>query len=86
MTTFQVNDTVDFNDICFRKDVADVMFVMLPKVVATLQKVIHGEETQGHLIISVRAPIFFRRILFSTKKKCVIDGHSGAGTHPVSDF
>lgn len=57
MTTFQVNDSVDFSDICFRKDVADVMFVMLPKVVATLLKVIHGEETQGNLIISVGTQI-----------------------------
>lgn len=54
MSVFQVNDTVDFSDICFRKDVADIMFLMLPKVVATLQKVIHGEDTQGHIIISVR--------------------------------
>lgn len=57
MTTFQVSDRADFSDICLRNDVADVMFVMLPKVVATLQKVIHGEDTQGHLIISVRTVI-----------------------------
>lgn len=67
MITFRVNDTADFSDICFRKDVADVMFVMLPKVVATLQKVIHGEETQGHIIISVRTPISIM-IFFSIEK------------------
>lgn len=53
MATFYVHDGADSSDIVLRDQVSNLMFIMLPKVVATLQKIVHGAETQGQLLIAV---------------------------------
>lgn len=53
MQTFYVHDTADFNDIVLRNQVADVVFIFLPKIIQTLYKVATGDDKQGDKLISV---------------------------------
>lgn len=49
----QVHDSADASDIVLRDQIANLVFILLPKVLATLRDVATGDEKQGHVIISV---------------------------------
>lgn len=53
MAVFYVHEESDESDIILRDQISNQVFVMLPKIVATLQNIITGDEKQGQLIISV---------------------------------
>lgn len=53
LSTKQIHDAADLADIVIRDQVADIVFLMLPKVVATLKNVALGDEKQGQAIIVV---------------------------------
>lgn len=48
-----VHDEADPDDIVLRNQVADVVFILLPKVASTLIQVATGDDTQGHGLIAV---------------------------------
>lgn len=53
LSTEQIHDDADFSDIVFRDQVAEIVFLMLPKVVATLKTVALGDDKQGQALIVV---------------------------------
>lgn len=53
MSLKYVHDEADPDDIVLRNQVADVVFILLPKVLSTLIQVATGDETQGHALIAV---------------------------------
>lgn len=53
MSVYHVHDGADADDVVLRNQIADVIFILLPKVVSTLVQVATGDETQGHIIIAV---------------------------------
>lgn len=53
MAAFYVHDKADANDMVVRQQVANQLFMVLPKVVVTLQKVMLGDAKQGQEIITV---------------------------------
>lgn len=53
MSLEYVHDAVEPDDIVLRHQVADEVFVLLPKVVFTLTQVATGDDTQGHALIAV---------------------------------
>lgn len=53
MAAFYVHDKADVNDAVLRHQVANHLFMVLPKVVVTLQKVILGDAKQGQEVIRV---------------------------------
>lgn len=55
MAVFFVHDRADVTDSVLREHVANHMFVMLPKVVATLHNVMLGDDKQGQAVIMVFA-------------------------------
>jgi hypothetical protein len=48
----QVHDDVEY-DVVLRHQIAQILFVILPKTLAALISVIHGDEKQGQLLIAV---------------------------------
>lgn len=55
MAAFYVHDKADANDAVLRQQVANQLFMVLPKVVGTLQKVMLGDAKQGQEVITVRS-------------------------------
>lgn len=55
MSLEHVHDAADFEDVVLRNQIADVVFILLPKIVSTLIQVATGDETQGHALIAVRS-------------------------------
>lgn len=53
MSLEYVHDEADTDDIVLRNQIADVVFILLPKVVSTLIQVATGDETQGYALIAV---------------------------------
>lgn len=53
MSLEYVHDEADADDIVLRNQIADVVFILLPKLVSTLIQVATGDETQGHALIAV---------------------------------
>lgn len=54
MATFYVYDeAIDESDLVLREQVSNQVFVMLPKIVATLNNIIVGDEKQGQFLKSV---------------------------------
>lgn len=53
MSLMCVHDEADFEDIVLRNQIADVVFILLPKLVTTLIQIATGDETQGHALIAV---------------------------------
>lgn len=49
----QVHDDADESDIVFRHQIANVVFLVLPKVISTLINVATGDETLGEALIAV---------------------------------
>lgn len=58
MAAFYVYDKADVNDAILRQQVANQLFMVLPKVVVTLQKVMLGDAKQGLEIITVEIKPF----------------------------
>lgn len=48
-----MHDDAAVEDIVLRNQIADVVFILLPKVVSTLVQVATGDDTQGHAVIAV---------------------------------
>lgn len=53
LSIFWVHDEADHTDIVLRARIADVLFLVIPKVLSTLCDVAIGDETQGETIIKV---------------------------------
>lgn len=53
MSLEYVHDEADPDDIVLRQQIADVVFILLPKIVSTLIQVATGDDTQGHALIAV---------------------------------
>lgn len=53
LSIFGVHDEADHNDIVLRAHIADALFLIIPKVLATLCDVATGDETQGEPLIKV---------------------------------
>lgn len=53
LSVFQLHDEADHNDIVLRKQVADLVFILLPKIFSTLKNVATGDETLGETLIVV---------------------------------
>lgn len=58
MSIMQVHDEADFTDVVLRDQIANVIFLFLPKILSTLLDVAKGESKQGTIIISVSS-IFY---------------------------
>lgn len=65
LSIFWVHDEADFTDIVLRARVADVLFVIIPKVLSTLSAVAIGDETQGETIVKVKWLIIHGEEIFS---------------------
>lgn len=52
-SVLQIHDNADTSDIVLRHQIADIVFILLPKIVATLKNIATGDEKQGHALISV---------------------------------
>lgn len=65
MCTFYVHDAACFSDTIVRKQVADQIFLFLPKIVSTLSRIALGDEKQSVAIFSVsdRNHLLFQCIL-----------------------
>lgn len=64
MSLKYVHEEADVGDIVLRNQIADVVFILLPKVVSTLFQVATGDETQGYVLIAVSSQHSFRSIFF----------------------
>lgn len=53
MSVLQVHNEADSSDIVLRDQIANVVFILLPKLTLTLINVAIGDMTQGQALISV---------------------------------
>lgn len=49
----QLHDAADKNDIVLRRQIADIVFILLPKILSTLTNVATGDEILGEPLIMV---------------------------------
>lgn len=53
MSVEYVHEEADPDDIVLRTQIADVVFILLPKLASTLIQVATGDDTQGHALVTV---------------------------------
>lgn len=59
MSVEQVHDEADESDIVVRRQIGDIVFVVLPKIVNTLTNIATSEETLGETLIAVMTIPFY---------------------------
>ncbi|XP_053670074.1 TELO2-interacting protein 1 homolog [Anopheles nili] len=53
LSLLQVHDDFDFNDAVLRCQVADLLFIILPKLLVTFVSIINGDEKQGSAVFRI---------------------------------
>lgn len=53
MTVFYVHDEAEFTDVVLRNQVADIIFIFLPKIVTVLLKTCLADDKLGETLKSV---------------------------------
>ncbi|KFB53563.1 hypothetical protein ZHAS_00021797 [Anopheles sinensis] len=53
LSVLQVHDDFDFNDIVVRCQVAELLFIALPRIIATFVIIINGDEKQGTAVYRI---------------------------------
>uniref|UniRef100_A0A182QAG5 Uncharacterized protein n=1 Tax=Anopheles farauti TaxID=69004 RepID=A0A182QAG5_9DIPT len=71
LSLLQVYDDFDFNDVVLRCQVAELLFITLPKVLATFVSIINGDEKQGTAVyrIAIKALGQTLRLIFEDYAK-----------------
>lgn len=49
----QIHDEADFSDVVFRSQIADIVFIMVPRIHSVLIQVVIGDSKQGQTLIAV---------------------------------
>lgn len=53
MSIHQLHSEADEDDIILRQQIANIMFILSPKLIKTISDIATGEETLGEMLIAV---------------------------------